>query len=381
MQQERSRLVARAFEREGNSLITVKYRAQLDALTFFLNLLREPDAVGIIHGAAGSGKSTTVNLLPPLLARDTPIAVVDGLRAKPRQLLADALGAFGYESGLESTDALLKMLGVFAAQQARSSEAPILVVDNVDRMFPSALRTLNSILALRSQGRRTLRLLLTGRSSRLPGVACSGLQTHALKPLTVSETTVYLHTRLQAAGARHPDAVLPLDVCDQIFERSGGWPGRVDQCALDALAPKPPRLVVTRDGELLDEVEFGEKKILIGRSDFADIVIKDDFISKMHAVLILYSDALLLMDLNSANGTTVNSRKLARTVLQSDDVITLGHHRIKVENAPTISEDVAKSLKEQDTVRMKALADQRRVRARQRNLGVVKSIRRPQGTG
>ncbi len=382
MQKERSRLIFRAFGHDAGSLITVKYRAQLDALTFLLNVLREQDTIGLIHGIEGSGKSTTVNLLPALLARDTAIAVVDGLRAKPRQILADALRAFGYDTGLESTDELLKMLRVFAAQQARSSAAPILVVDNADRMFPSAIRTLNSILSLRSQGRRTLQVLLTGRSDRLPGVTATGIESHAVQPLTVSETTVYLHTRLQAAGEKHPDAVLPLDICDEVYKRSGGWPGRVDRCAMDALAPKPPRLIVTRDGEVLDEVEFGERKILVGRSEFADIVIRDDFVSKMHAVLILYADALVIMDLNSANGTTVNSRKLTSTVLQSDDVIALGHHRIKIENAPPIPEDVARTLKEQDTVRMKALADQRRARTRHRkNLGIVKPSRRPRGAG
>ena len=35
---------------------------------------------------------------------------------------------------------------------------------------------------------------------------------------------------------------------------------------------------------------FDDKKVLIGRSEFADIVIEDEFCSKFHCLLMLYSD-------------------------------------------------------------------------------------------
>ena len=114
----------------------------------------------------------------------------------------------------------------------------------------------------------------------------------------------------------------------------------------------------------LGEYVFKEKKVWIGRSDFADIVVDDDFVSKMHAVLLLYSDALILLDLNSANGTTVNSIKVSKTILKNDDVISLGNHRLKVENAPVISAEMEELLKSPDTLKMKNLIDMRRQRAR-----------------
>ena len=67
----------------------------------------------------------------------------------------------------------------------------------------------------------------------------------------------------------------------------------------------------------------------------------------------------MLLDLNSANGTTVNSATVRSTILQTNDIISLGHHRIKVLNAPAISEDMKKLLSAPDTIRMKNLVDLR----------------------
>ena len=126
----------------------------------------------------------------------------------------------------------------------------------------------------------------------------------------------------------------------------------------------PPRLVITKDGETLAEFTFKESKVLIGRSDFADVIIDDDFVSKIHAVLLLYTDALVLLDLNSFNGTTVNSVTLKKTILRDDDIISLGNHRIKVVNAPAISDEMEQLLKSCDTLKMKNLLDVRHQQAR-----------------
>jgi pSer/pThr/pTyr-binding forkhead associated (FHA) protein len=132
----------------------------------------------------------------------------------------------------------------------------------------------------------------------------------------------------------------------------------------EALSRMPPRLVITKDGETLAEFTFKERKVLIGRSDFADVIIDDDFVSKIHAVLLLYTDALVLLDLNSFNGTTVNSVTLKKTILRDDDIISLGNHRIKVVNAPAISDEMEQLLKSCDTLKMKNLLDVRHQQAR-----------------
>ena len=113
--------------------------------------------------------------------------------------------------------------------------------------------------------------------------------------------------------------------------------------------------------------------MLIGRSDFADIVIDDLFASKLHAMILVYSDALVLLDLNSANGVTVNSVKTKCAVLDESDIITIGHHRMKVENAPPLSEEMRRMLLSKDTVRMKNIVDVKRLQDTQRRMIAIQN--------
>ena len=347
-------------------MINFRYEAQNQALKFLRSMLQSQDSIALLCGQEDAGKTMTLQQLRTVLSKDAAIAFLDGTRLKPHQLLAETLSQFGYETGLESTDELIKMINVFAMQQTRSNEPPILIVDDADRMFPSTLGTLNSLASLNAQGRFVLRVILTARSDHLPGVTSRDIRPHALGPLTQNETMAYLHSRLESQGVSQPDTLMPMDLCDEIYEQSDGWPGRIDAFAHQALSPQSPRLIITRDGKLQGEFEFTEKKVLIGRSDFADVVIDDEFASKLHAVMLLYSDALVLIDLNSSNGTTVNSIRVRSTVLKDNDIISLGHHRIKIVNAPAISQEMAKFLEQQDTIKMKNLIDMREAQAQTR---------------
>ncbi|MDH5305469.1 MAG: FHA domain-containing protein, partial [Gammaproteobacteria bacterium] len=102
---------------------------------------------------------------------------------------------------------------------------------------------------------------------------------------------------------------------------------------------------------------------VIGRGDLADIIIEDSYVSKMHAMLQVYRNAIVLHDLNSTNGTRVNSVEIQKTVLRSSDIITLGGHRLKIENAPVIGSEMDAKVRAADTLTLQNLADIRRLRA------------------
>jgi pSer/pThr/pTyr-binding forkhead associated (FHA) protein len=137
--------------------------------------------------------------------------------------------------------------------------------------------------------------------------------------------------------------------------------------------PIPPRILLSRHRELLKDYTVADKKILIGRSDFADIVVEDPFASKLHAMMLVYSDALVLLDLNSANGLSVNSVRSSCVLLQENDIISIGHHTLKVLNAPALSDEMRELLGSNDTLKMKQIIDVKRLQETQRRLVAIQN--------
>ncbi|HSN51054.1 MAG TPA: FHA domain-containing protein [Woeseiaceae bacterium] len=384
----------RAFGKDSKVSATVRYEAQQHALDFIWSILGSGNAIGVIEGPEGSGKSTVVRQFLSELPRDTSIAALDGTRFKPRGFVSEILARYGYTTDLQTTEELLQLLSMFAGQQTRSYQPPIIIIDNADRMYPSTLRTLGKIAAMKEDGKPALRIILTTRR-RLNALseedgklgAERPIEVRRLEPMTANEALIYLHARLEACGVGVPDSVFPGDACDKLHEISRGWPARLNALALTAIQrseqlpvtvtrimkrpeklpqqQKPPSLVISKDGKTLREFVFDDKKVLIGRSEFADIVIEDEFCSKFHALLMLYSDGLVLLDLNSVNGTTVNSVKVKSTLLLDNDVISLGHHRLKVMNVPVPDQGAADRTTAADTRRMKNLDEMRRKRKAQ----------------
>lgn len=362
-----------AFGKGSESLVTVPYRSHRDALEFVQAAFRSARGVGVLQGPRASGKTSIARLVQERLPETTAVARIDGTDARPHTLLSEMLAQFGYDTGLESAGELLQMVRVFVTQQAQSVQPPVLIIDNVEHMYSGAHRTLDALADLRVQHRFALRILLTGDAGLNELIASDNLQVFAqrhfgmfsLGPLSGRETAQYLHARLRACGAKNPDKVFPVATCERLHELSGGWPGVINHYAQEALRPERPRLIVTRNGETLSIYTSTTKKILIGRSEFADVVLDDDYASKMHAALMLYSNALVLLDLNSSNGTTVNSVRMKSTVLKDDDIISIGHHRIKVENAPAMGAEVAERVNAPDTVKMKTLTEMRRLKQEQ----------------
>jgi pSer/pThr/pTyr-binding forkhead associated (FHA) protein len=71
------------------------------------------------------------------------------------------------------------------------------------------------------------------------------------------------------------------------------------------------------------------------------------------------------MDLNSTNGTFVNSKRISNHVLIHDDVVTLGHHRIKFHDPCATSRGELAGEEFADTAIMKTLEDMRNLLARE----------------
>jgi len=123
-----------------------------------------------------------------------------------------------------------------------------------------------------------------------------------------------------------------------------------------------PKLIITLTGEAPREVRLTEKRALLGRSDLNDIVVRDQFVSSQHALLIRDRNAVVLVDLKSRNGTYVNSRRIQSKILLHDDIVSLGDHRMKMVYAEGHSTIEIEDPDLADTAKMRNIADARRQR-------------------
>ncbi len=384
-----------AFGEQTEARTTVPLQTQQNAITYLCSILKDPYGARILLGPATSGKSTITRQFLSVVRSDIVVARVDGSGLSAEKLLVSVLGQFGYHVDLESAEDLLRIVSVFAVQQTRTFQPPMLVVENIENMRPAALRALCLLASLTFQGKYAIRIVLTGgsRARRLLGSKGMAAMSKRLEseyevePLSGHESMLFLHGRLTSCKVPQPDSILPMNVCDRIHELSSGNPGRLNEIAKGTLEQaltlpatvsdvnkhqhatktkhSSTKFIVSLDGKVLETCEFEDKKITIGRSSLADIVIHNEFASKFHALMLLYADALVLVDLNSANGTIVNSVKVSSTILRSDDIISLASYRIKVVDAPEADAGRMSDATSTDTTKMKTLAEMREERKSQ----------------
>jgi type II secretory pathway predicted ATPase ExeA len=363
----------RCSDPSGRSVALSCDRSRQAALDFLREGLADEKGVVLLHGPEEAGKSVVIEQFADELPATTAVAIVDGVRSRPNRFLSGILEQFGYGIELDSVDELLNMLCVIGVQLTRLHEAPVLIVRNVNGMYPATLNVLCKLATLSFNGRFAMRIILVGEryyyrimnSPSMRPVADRVVSSYEMRPLTLRETIAYVNARLDSCGVDQPDLFFSIETCTKLHAASGGWPVTLDDLVariLDRSEGEPaclddiesagvpaagqnsevtvvpssfpdetqlPRLIVTRDGETQQDIELSDSRILIGRAPVSDVVIDSHVVSRQHALLVECQGAWVIVDLKSRNGTFVNSRQVAQKILLDSDIVSIGNHRIK----------------------------------------------------
>jgi len=371
-------LSSRAFGEHSDPRLIIAYGAYLAARHHLDTTLDHSSGCTLLTGPRGSGKTTTIQEHAAWIGRDTPVAVVDGAGLSPQQLVNDMLAQFGVEHRQLSEEQLLGVLSRFLGEMTRQNRVPLLCVDDFDRTSASTRTLLNWLAAIEEHGTHSLRFVLAGvadlsamlRDHSMRDLAERQPATWSMNPLDPQEASNYLRTRWVAVdGNDNTDAVFPAEVCERLYTESRGWPGALNELALAEAEnftqgqPASPSVIMTRDGKTLGRHPLQPGNYVVGRSKLSDIRVDDRFVSNNHALIQVYRNAILLVDLNSTNGTTVNSIQIQTKLLRSDDIIMLGQHRLKIEHAPQYSSEIHEQIDVAETQTLMKFDDIRRARA------------------
>lgn len=352
----------------------------LRALEFMGHSLWTKARMGVVTAETGCGKSLLIRRFLKSLDDHVVVAAVQKEGLSPRDFLLQVLRGFGVTLNESDKTDHRRLLERFLTHQATMGRVCLLVVENAQNMHPSVLEELRALAAIDVEGIRALKLLLLGQptlqfvlqSPRMGGLMNASVPRFVLGPLSEDQTAAYVAHRLRAAGAANPDALMPSALMRSIYGYTAGNPARINRLCEQAITyalversnyvsanalnlaaaaaelqwadgvPRQSReatsadpnakLVISIQGAADREVPLGNARLLIGRSERADVRIESVFVSRYHALLIRDGGQDLLLDLGSTNGQLVNSRRVVRSALRDRDLIQIGPARIVYHN-------------------------------------------------
>jgi type II secretory pathway predicted ATPase ExeA len=370
----------------------------LRALGFIGQLLWSRANLGVITGERGIGKSLLIRRLLGDLDERVLLAHVQSDAADPQEFLRDVLKQFDIELNEGDRTDRRRLLNRFLTHQFGQNRICMLVVEGVQNLRPAVLEELRAIAELAVDGKRVVKLLMLGDhalnrvidSPRMANLVAGRVPRIGIENFSEDQVAAYVAHRLRAAGAIDPDALASPTLVPQIHRLTSGIPRLINRLCENALmvaieladvrltaralvrAAETLHVIPTSEGiEAIAESNPGETKeeqalllvstqgapdgvvplmatrILLGRSELADVRIDSAFVSRYHSLIVRENGQDLLIDLGSTNGVLVNGRRVVRAVLKHRDLVQVGPSRVTYLNpaiAPPLEGDSSETV-------------------------------------
>jgi pSer/pThr/pTyr-binding forkhead associated (FHA) protein len=97
------------------------------------------------------------------------------------------------------------------------------------------------------------------------------------------------------------------------------------------------KLVILNQGMTGRTFELNVERTTVGRVEDNTFQIADPSVSSHHAEILLRGPELVIRDLNSTNGTFINSEKISEAVLKPGQVLRFGQVELKIDDGTPVT--------------------------------------------
>ena len=236
------------------------------ALTLLTYSLTNGNALSVIIGEVGTGKTTLIRYLLNHLDKDTTVGLITNTHPAFEDLLQWILLAFDLSSlGKSKVERQLIFRDFLEREHARNRRA-VLIIDEAQNMSSECLSELVLLSNVSANCNQVLQTVLVGQSGLheiLQRPELENVRQHIgvdyhLKPLNREESHDYILHRLKVAGGKNP-GLFSADARDTIFRYSGGIPRLINLLCETALVYGFSEQRCTIDTALIEAVARDKK--------------------------------------------------------------------------------------------------------------------------
>ena len=369
--------------------------------------------VAVVVGAGRLAPSHVLAKFLELAAEDAEIVTIGGPAQSATDFMRQIVQSIGFDPDPLSLNDLESVLDLFLQHQQKTGRRTVISVQEFDANGWWVLDKIRRLIECEVEDRNGLMMLLSGPPSVnvvLDEPVLDTISAHAgdrivLSPFSLSETRDFIRKHVMSAmipgNSRHDiGEIIDFYATNIIHEYSQGIPDELhkicnkcleilstanetrisidlakkavsligiagpgndaDAGAVDmdetAEVAAPGYLLVEVRGEPAKEIPVGNGNIVIGRDQLCDFSISGLRVSRFHSLFSLTARGLVVADLGSTNGTFVNGNKVERYTLDQDDIVGIGHARIRY--VPGAAELLAQAMRSDDGGRFEDEANQ-----------------------
>ncbi len=366
-----------SFETEGSPFFSSA--GQRKASKALLSLVKGNLDLVYITGDAGAGKTRILSNFLNSVDDQAKTAVIGEQLDSPMEFIHAVAAAFDGMIHGNTTRELHAALLDFLIEHHIEGESFVLAIDNAQNLSNDVFEILESLTELESRDKRIVKLAVLARNgakiNRNIRELCQSDNLNALiceiTPFTEIETRAYINRQL-SRKAEFSQLELTATGGRRIHYYSGGNPRLINilttlsaRIALKAdqrqitrkivqhavQTPKwvsisesipgihivkvpgsdergqyaTPKVIVFHNDRKIGEYELDKDKMWVGRDPSSDIRLDLQSVSRRHALITLEDGNVWISNLNSINGTQVNSKPVLRRVLLDGDVIRVAN--------------------------------------------------------